>query len=121
MPGDAIKGAVLMSGIYDMKSTRLARSARNLVITDEIEEAMSPRRHVARLRAPVVITCGGSEAPEFRRQSHDLFAAATAAGKNAELIDAAYFGHLEMAESLGGPYGPNGRAALRLMGLWPPR
>lgn len=119
LPSDFIRGGLLMSGIYDLRSVRTARHSPHLIITDEIEAAMSPRRHVERLPAPLIITCGGAEAPEFRKQSHDLFAAAAAAGKPAELIEAPHFGHLEMAESLGGPYGPNGRAALRLMGLAP--
>jgi arylformamidase len=40
-----------------------------------------------------------------------------AAGKPAELVEAIGFNHLEMVESLGNPYGPNGRAALNLMKL----
>jgi arylformamidase len=40
-----------------------------------------------------------------------------AAGKPAELVEAVSFNHIEMVESLGNPYGPNGRAALSLMKL----
>jgi arylformamidase len=40
-----------------------------------------------------------------------------AAGKPVELIVATSYHHQEMAESLGNPYGPNGRAALALMKL----
>ena len=39
------------------------------------------------------------------------------AGKAAAFVDAAHFGHMDMAESLGNPYGPNGRAVLAMMGL----
>jgi arylformamidase len=35
------------------------------------------------------------------------------------LVEAPNYRHLEMAESLGNPYGPNGRAALALMKLAP--
>jgi arylformamidase len=38
-------------------------------------------------------------------------------GKPAELIEAPDFAHMEMCESLGNPYGPNGRGALAMMGL----
>ena len=34
-------------------------------------------------------------------------------------IEAANYAHLEMCESLGNPYGPNGRAALAMMKLAP--
>jgi arylformamidase len=40
-----------------------------------------------------------------------------AAGKQAELISAPHYNHFEMGESLGNPYGPNGRAALAMMKL----
>jgi arylformamidase len=36
-----------------------------------------------------------------------------------QLIEAANYAHLEMCESLGNPYGPNGRAALAMMKLTP--
>lgn len=117
LPADIVKGGLLMSGIYDLRPVRTSKYAPQLVITDEIEVAFSPQRHVASLNAPAVVTCGGPEAPEFRRQSQAFVAAAKAAGKPAELIEAPCFGHLEMAESLGNPHGPNGRAVLRLMQL----
>ncbi|MGE5272127.1 MAG: alpha/beta hydrolase, partial [Thiohalocapsa sp.] len=117
LPADLVKGALLMSGIFDLRTVRSSRFAPQLVITDEIEQAFSPQRRIEALRAPIVVTCGDAEAPEFKRQSQAFAAAAQAAGKPAELIEAAHFGHIEMAESLGNPYGPNGRAALRLMQL----
>jgi len=78
---------------------------------------MSPARQIARLRAPIVVAYGGNETPEFQRQNRDFAAAVKGAGKPVELIAAADFNHFEMVESLGNPYGPNGRAALAMMGL----
>jgi arylformamidase len=69
------------------------------------------------LRAPVVVTYGTNETPEFQRQNRDFAAAVKAAGKPIELIVGADFNHFEMNETLGNPYGPNGRAALALMKL----
>jgi arylformamidase len=106
-----------MSGLFDLKSVRASRPRSLIRFSDEIEQAMSPQRHIELLRAPVVITYGTNDAPEFRRQSCDFFAALAAAGKPARLIEAAHFGHIEMAESLGNPYAPNGRAALELLQL----
>jgi hypothetical protein len=40
-----------------------------------------------------------------------------AAGKPVELLEAPNYAHLEMCESLGNPYGANGRAALAMMNL----
>jgi len=108
-----------MSGMYDLEPVRL--SARSLYVnfTDDIEQAMSAQRHLDQLRAPMIVTYGTNETPEFQRQSRDFAAAATASGKRVQLVVAPYFNHFEMCESLGNPYGPNGRAALGLVNMNP--
>ena len=82
-------------------------------------DAMSPQRHIDKLNAPIVVSYGGFETPEFKRQSRDFAAAIKAAGKPAQLVEAPNYAHLEMAETLGNPYGPNGRAVLAIMQLAP--
>jgi arylformamidase len=119
LPPDIIKGGLCMSGMYDMKAVRLSKRGLYVRFTDEMEQAMSSQRHLDLLRAPVIVTYGTNETPEFQRQSRDFAAAVQAAGKPAELIEAANYNHFEMMESLGNPYGPNGRAALALMRLAP--
>jgi len=117
LPADIVKGGLCMSGMYDLKPVRLSKRSSYVKFTDEIEKAMSSQRHLDLLRAPIVVTYGTNETPEFQRQSRDFAAAVKAADKPAELVEAVGFNHLEMVESLGNPYGPNGRAALNLMKL----
>jgi arylformamidase len=117
LPPDMIKGGLCMSGMYDMKPVRLSKRSTYVKFTDEIEEAMSSQRHLALLRAPIVVTYGTNETPEFQRQSRDFAAAVKTAGKPVQLIEATGYNHFEMAESLGHPFGPNGRAALAMMKL----
>jgi arylformamidase len=117
VPADIVKGGLCMSGMYDMKPVRLSKRSAYVRFTDETEHAMSSQRHLQLLRAPVVVTYGTNETPEFQRQSRDFAAAVTAAGKPVELIEAADFNHFEILEALGNPYGVNGRAALALMKL----
>jgi len=117
LPADIIKGGLCMSGMYDMKPVRLSKRSSYVNFTDEMELAMSSQRHLELLRAPVTVTYGTNETPEFQRQNRDFAAAVRAAGKPVELIDAANYNHFEILESLGNPYGPNGRAALALMKL----
>jgi arylformamidase len=76
---------------------------------------MSAMRHIDRLHAPITVTYGTFETPDFQRQSRDFAAAVNAAGKPVKLIEAPNYAHLEMCESLGNPYGVNGRAALAMM------
>jgi len=117
LPADIVKGGLCMSGMYDLKPVRLSKRSSYVKFTDDIEDAMSSQRHLDLLRTPIIATYGTNETPEFQRQNRDFIALVKAAGKSAELVEAVSFNHIEMAESLGNPYGPNGRAALRLMKL----
>jgi arylformamidase len=117
LPPDFVKGGLCMSGMYDLKPVRLSKRNGYVAFTDEMEQAMSSQRHLDLLRAPVIVTYGKNETPEFQRQNRDFAAAVKGAGKPVELIEAVGYNHFEMGESLGNPYGPNGRAALKLMML----
>jgi len=120
LPPDAVKGYVLASGMYDLRGPRLSKRSAYVSFTDEMEAALSPQRHLARVRAPVVLLYGSLETPEFQRQSRDFAAALQATGKKVELILAEGYNHFELAETLGNPYGPLGRAILSQMGLFTP-
>lgn len=119
MPANAIKGGLCMSGMFDMTPVRLSWRRSYINFTDAMAEEMSALRHIDKLRTPVVVTYGTFETPDFQRQSRDFAAAVKAAGKPVELVEALHYAHLEMAETLANPYGPNGRAALALMKLAP--
>jgi arylformamidase len=117
LPADCVKGGLCMSGMYDMKPVGLSKRGSYVKFDDSMEQAMSSQRHLDLLRAPVVVTYGTNETPEFQRQNRDFAAAVKSAGKKVELIEAPYYNHFEMVESLSNPYGPNGRAALAMMQL----
>jgi arylformamidase len=117
LPNDMVKGGLCMSGMYDLKAVRLSKRGDYIKFTDEMEEAMSSQRHLDLVHAPITVTYGTYETPEFQRQNRDFAAALKAAGKPVELIEAANYGHFDMMESVGNPYGPNGRAALAMMKL----
>lgn len=117
LPADLLKGGLLMSGMYDMEPVRLSWRREYIAFTDAMEEAMSPQRHLGRIAAPVVVSYGTLETPESQRQAKDFAAALEAAGKPVTLVTGRDYFHQDMWETLGNPYGPNGRAALGLMGL----
>ena len=117
LPGNIVKGGLCMSGMYEMAPVRLSWRRTYVNFNDAMEDAMSSQRHIERIVAPIVVTYGTFETPDFQRQSRDFAAAVRAAGKPVQLIETPNYAHLEMVESLGNPYGPNGRAALALMKL----
>jgi arylformamidase len=103
--------------MYEMAPVRLSWRRTYVNFTDAMTDAMSSQRHIEKLVAPIVVTYGTFETPDLQRQSRDFAAAVQAAGKPVQLIETPNYAHLEMVESLGNPYGPNGRAALSLMEL----
>ena len=117
LPANPVRAWHSMSGMYDMKPVRLSKRSSYIKFTDAMEDAMSTERRIDKINAPMVLTTGTNETPEFQRQSRDFAAKMKAAGKPVEYISAPDLNHFEMCESLGNPYGPNGRAALKMMGL----
>ena len=117
LPQRPVRGYALCSGMYDLRGPRLSKRSAYVKFTDEAEQALSPQRHLERVNAPVVLLVGSLETPEFQRQTRDFADALTRAGKSAELIYAEGYNHFEIAETLGNPYGPMGRAVLALMRL----
>jgi arylformamidase len=119
LPRDLVKGAVLMSGMYDLQPVRLSKRSEYVKFTDEMEQALSTQRHLDRLNTPIIVSYGTLESPEFQRQSRDFVAAVKAAGKPVELIVGERYNHFEFPETFGNPYGILGRAALEQMKLTP--
>ena len=117
VPADVIKGAVLLSGMYDLKPVRLSARSSYVKFTDEIEAALSTQRHLDRVTCPVTLVHGSLETPEFQRQSRDFAAALKTAGKPAELIVGPNYNHFEIAETLANPFGVAGRAVIEQMKL----
>ena len=117
LPRNILKGALLGSGMYDLKPVRMSARSSYVKFTDEMEQALSAMRHLDKVHTPLVLTIGLLETPEFQRQSRDFAAALTKAGKPVKLIAAKGHNHFEMGESLSNPYGIMGRAALEMMKL----
>jgi arylformamidase len=74
VPADIIRGGMCISGMYDLIPVRL--SARNTYVRfdDATVAALSPIRHLDRLRAPLIVAYGTCETPEFQRQNREFAA-----------------------------------------------
>ena len=117
LPVDILKGAMLGSGMYDLKPVRLSKRSKYVKFTDEMEAALSAQRHIDKLNTPLILAHGTYETPEFQRQTRDFYAAVKAAGTPVELIVGEGYNHFEMLETLANPYGVLGRAVLAQMRL----
>jgi len=117
LPQDFCKGALLLSGMYDLEPVRRSKRSTYVKFTDAMVERLSAQRHLDGLHTPLVVAYGTCETPEFQRQTQDFFAAVRGLEKPAELIVGEAYNHFELLETLANPYGLTGRAMLRQMAL----
>jgi arylformamidase len=115
LPEDVVKGALLCSGMYDLKPVRLSARSNYVKFTDEIEQELSALRHLDRVSCPLIVGYGTCETPEFQRQARDFAAALKAAGKPVQLLVGECYNHFEILETLANPFGLLGRAVLQQM------
>lgn len=116
LPANLIKGAVLLSGMYDLTPVALSKRSEYVNFTPETIERLSAIRHIRHVHCPVVLGYGTLESPEFQRQTPAFAKALSDAGKQNKLIVAEGTNHFEMLEALHNPLGWFGRAARQLMG-----
>jgi len=117
LPKNFCKGALLLSGMYELEPVRRSKRSSYVAFTDAMVEKLSSQRHLDGLHTPLVLAYGTCETPEFQRQTRDVFAAVQGLGKPAELIVGEAYNHFELLETLANPYGLTGRAMLRQMKL----
>jgi arylformamidase len=117
LPADAFKGAVLLSGMYDLEPVALSKRSAYVKFTDAMVDQLSAQRHLDGLHTPLVLAYGSRETPEFQRQTRDFASAVKAKGLPVELIEGVAYNHFELLETLANPYGLTGRAMLRQMKL----
>jgi arylformamidase len=117
VPNDIVKGALLCSGMYDLKPVRLSKRSEYVAFTDESEAKLSSQRRLDRLNCPVIVAYGTFETPEFQRQNREFAAAVKAVGKPVTLLVAEGYNHFEIAEAIGNPLSLLGSAVLEQMKL----
>ncbi|NWH22580.1 KFA formamidase, partial [Grus americana] len=98
-----IKGAVLVSGVYDLEP----------ILHTYVNDALNMSREVARRNSPmlcvspaapaaceVLVAMAQHDSPEFRRQSQEYGQALRAAGWSVSLLDLAGVDHFDIIEKL---------------------
>jgi arylformamidase len=116
-PADVVKGALLCSGMYELKPVRLSKRSQYVAFTDETEEKLSSQRHLDRLNCPVIVAYGTFETPEFQRQNREFAEAVKKAGKPVTLLVAEGYNHFEIAEAIANPFSLLGAEVLKQMKL----
>ena len=115
-PPAPIKGAICLSGLYDLEPIRLSHINAWLNLDQPTAARLSPQNHIPKSPAPTLLaSVGGLETSEFKRQTHDYAAAWSAAGHRALLVPEPARHHFDIVLSLGDPATSLCQAAKDLM------
>jgi arylformamidase len=112
-----IKAGMCISGIYDLRPVRLSARNEYLRLDDAREAALSPQRHVDRLRCPLIVAAVDLDPPEFLRQARDFAAAAARTGTAVRHVEGKGFNHFNFIETLADANGFLGKMMLEQMEL----
>jgi arylformamidase len=114
LPSDVIKGATLMSGIYDLRP--LTRTYVNEPLGMDESEAtrLSPLFMDLSGMPPALICWGEHETDEFKRQSQAFSRAWNGAGNSSETFEAPGCNHFDIVHTLANPQTRLGRSVQAL-------
>jgi arylformamidase len=115
LPGDVIKGALLISGMYDLHAPLLSARSKYVKITREEEVAVSAMRQLCRICCPVAVAWSVGDSPEFRRQSQVFAAALQGMGRLASQTEVFSANHFEEPRQLEKPDSELSRILFSLM------
>ncbi len=100
----AVSLVLCMSGLYDLEPIRLSYLNEKLDLTPIEVAAYSPERHLC-AGARTLLTVGGAELPELRRQTADYASSLRASSELVEEISAPDCNHFTVTEMLALPNG----------------
>lgn len=117
LPPDRVKGAVALSGLYDLEPVRLSHVNDWMRLDAEAARRNSPLHLIPRGRpAPALLASyGGSETAEFKRQTEDYASAWRDAGHAATVLPQQARNHFDIVLALGDPDDPLCRAAAEFL------
>jgi arylformamidase len=120
LPRDPIKGAVAVSGVYDLDAVLHLDLNREIRLTPESARENSPFLHPPLACAPLIVAAGEGEPEGWRRMSEDFFRLCRERGVECRYIEVPEAHHYSLSSHLAEPASPLTRAILRQMGLSTP-
>jgi len=103
LSSDVIKGAVGISGLYDLEPVQKCFVNQELGLSDADVDDFSPVRHHPAGPAPLILTVGANEGPEYLRQSREMAAAWESHGIQAQYLPMANHDHFSIILELNDP------------------
>jgi arylformamidase len=110
-----IKGALLISGMYDLHAPLLSARSKYVKITPDELDAASAMRHLGRIGCPVAVAWSVGDSPEFRRHGRVLADALAGMGRLAGSGEIFSANHFEEPRQLAQPDSELSRMLYALM------
>lgn len=117
LPEDIVKGAVLLTGVYDPEPVLGLSVNDQIRLTPEQIPLIDPRRHLPRRALPLTIAVGGAETESWIKQSRDYHTLCVERGIAADYLEMPGEDHFTMTGVMGEPEKPALQAIFRQMGL----
>jgi len=117
LPGDALKGALLLSGMYELYPVMLSSRGDYLRLTPEEVAEFSAMRHLGRIGCPIAVVSADEDSPEFKRQSAVFAEALQGMGRLQARQVVFNANHFQEPERLLDPDSVVSRLAFSVMGL----
>jgi arylformamidase len=117
LPGDMIKSALPISGLFELEPLRLASLNADLRLDAEAARRNSLSHLKPASRLPVSVVGGGAESDEFRRQSRDFADAWRGAAGGMVHLETPGHNHFAVIEAMTAPGNPLTTTILRHLGL----
>ena len=116
LPVDLIKGAICISGLYDLEPIRYASMNQDLRLDEAAARRLSPALMQPVTRMPMLMAAGGDESDEFKRQNKLLVERWLSACPMQD-IPMPGSNHFTTIDELAKAESPMHRAALAMMGV----
>ncbi len=96
VPPTVVKGGLLLSGLYDLLPVSLSYANEWVGLDRDSAEKSSPIKAIPEKGCPLVLSYGGSETSEFKRQSEDFAATWRATGFQADCFERTERNHFDI-------------------------
>lgn len=103
LPADTLKGGCALSGLYDLEAIRLCYLNKEIGLDQPTAKRNSPILHLPKSSAPLILSVGGAESPEFHRQQSEFADAWRGAGLACSVVDQVGGHHFDMIDRLADP------------------
>ena len=117
LPGDIIKGAIPVTGVFDCEPVPDITVNELVRLDRETARRLSPLRNPPRRALPVLVAVGGAEPRLWIGMSKDYAALCREHGLDCEYMELPGHDHFDISRAVGDADSPLARAMLRMMGL----